>query len=377
MHKPPFRIRLVTPIIHAAARRAIARVLDSGHLVAGAQAASFEQALAQLSGRRFAVALSSGTAALLAGMRAMNIGPGSTVVVPAFAFPAAAMVADFLGATVRFCDVDAHTWNMTPQTLRPLLAAEDVDLVVPVDLFGHPAPAGALASLCQKWGARLLVDAACSLGATRDQRPAGSFGDGAIFSFHPRKVVTAFEGGAFVTDCETLAATVRTFRNLGQSPEGFVTVGLNLRPSEIGFACALAQLPHLVERLRVRCQWAREYRRALQSLPLTFQADEPGVVANGQSLVVCVPESFGASGRDALITHLATDGVEACIAGWSASRVPPLRTRWRVDEPHLPNALALHQRGLALPLHENLSRVDVQTVIHSVREGCQKIELQR
>ena len=264
---PPIaRIRLASPPSDERIHERVRRVIDSGQLVAGPAVAEFEERLCAVSGRRHAVAVSSGTAALMAAMAAMGIGQGSVVLVPALTFPAPAMAAAFLGATVRLCDVDRDTFNISVDTLEAGLR-EDVSLVIAIDQFGAPAPCAAIEARCAAAGIPVLVDAACSIGSSLGGRPCGSFGQAAIYSFHPRKIITTGEGGAVLTDDPLLARAVRHLRNFGLEDGRFAGMGINLRPSEIGAAMGLVQLDDLDRILAQRRMLADIYRQ----LPLRFQ----------------------------------------------------------------------------------------------------------
>ena len=174
-----FRIKLDDPGIDAGDERAAHEVLRSGQLVCGPRVAELERGLVERLGRRHAVCVSSGTAALYLAFQGLGVGPGGTVVVPALTFPAPAVAAAMSGAEVRVCDVDRDTLNLSVATLEPVLD-ERVSLVVAIDQFGNPAPVPTLEQLLTPRNIPLLVDAACSLGSTLNGRPCGSLGLAAV-----------------------------------------------------------------------------------------------------------------------------------------------------------------------------------------------------
>lgn len=358
-----YRIRLAFPQIDERARQDVLSVLDSGRLVAGPRVAAFEAALCDLTGRHHAVATSSGTAALVCAMRAMGVGAGDVVVVPAFTFPAPAMAAAFLGAEVRLCDVDPRTFNLNEKTLDASLD-QDVKLVVAIDQFGNPCPAPALEARCKKDGIPLLVDAACSIGATLDGRPCGSFGDAAIFSFHPRKIVTTGEGGVVLTDDGEMAKALRQVRNIGLESGSFASIGINLRPSEVGAAIGNVQLAKLDALLATRSELAASYR----GLPLAFQHSLPGAVPNHQTLAVEISMEEAGKLRSGLIEFLGENGVEANIASYGLSRVESLARSFSWDDTQVPVSARLDETAVALPLHEGMTRGDVAEVCSLVQQ---------
>ncbi|MBN2715564.1 MAG: aminotransferase class I/II-fold pyridoxal phosphate-dependent enzyme, partial [Deltaproteobacteria bacterium] len=149
-------IRLATPYQSPVIEDAVLSVIRSGWLVAKSHTQRFEIKLSEYLGRKHAVAVSSGTGALVAAMAALGIGPQSTVLVPAFTFPAPARAAVFLGAQVRLCDVDADTFNVSAATVSAALD-ESVSLVVGIDQFGAPCPAQELSEICAHRGIPLLM----------------------------------------------------------------------------------------------------------------------------------------------------------------------------------------------------------------------------
>ncbi len=358
------RIKLADPCVGKPEEDAVLRVLRSGRLVAGPRVEEFEGRLASFTGRAHAVAVSSGTAALLAAMESMDVGPGSVVIVPAFTFPAPAIVAAFLGAEVRACDVDPATFNISPDTLSPVLD-DDVSLVVAIDQFGVPSPVIHIEDMLHERGIPVLVDAACSLGSTLEDRRCGSFGKAATFSFHPRKVITTGEGGAVLTDDDDIAARVRRFRNIGMEDGGFLSLGLNLRPSEIGAAIGLCQLDRIEDIVERRRVLARRYR----ALGLDLQDSPDNTELNHQTLAATLPAG---ADRAALISSLADEGVEAQVASYCLGSLPRLAKRLNIDDSRTPVAKRLHNLGIALPMHEDLADADVDYTVGLVHDWLKR-----
>lgn len=362
------RIKLADPFISEQEKEAVLRVLQSGQLVNGPRAREFEERLAAQTGRSHAVVVSSGTTALLAALVAMDIGPGSTVVVPGFTFPAPASVAAFLGATVRVCDVDPHTFCLTAETVRPHLD-ESVSLVVAIDQFGLPAPVPDLIDLLRPHKIPILVDAACSLGASLNGVSCGALGDVATLSFHPRKIVTTGEGGVVLTDRPDIALRVRLLSNHGIDPGagGFADIGLNLRMSEIAAAIGLCQLDRLDGIVARRREIAEMYRE----LPLEFQKAGEGAFHNHQTIAAMLPRPFKKQDRDNLIKSLKDSGIEVTIASYCLGGDPVLARRFgiAVDTPEVASDLA--NRGVALPVFPGLRDEQVREVIRAVQTWLQ------
>lgn len=369
-----FRIPLAVPFHSTELENAVLAVIRSGWWVAGKSVAEFEAKLCLRTGRKYAIVVSSGTAALLSAMVSMGVGPQSTVVVPAFTFPAAASVAAFLGARVQLCDVNTKTFNISEKTLLDVLD-DTVSLVVAIDQFGSPCPAGRFEEMCSERGIPLLVDAACSLGSTLLNRSCGGFGDASVFSFHPRKIISSGEGGAVLTDDERIASRVRQFRNIGIKNGRFESIGLNLRPSEMGAAMAGVQLDHLDEIVAHRQFLAEIYT----ALPFALQQPLDGAKMNYQSLVSVLPERrkngepFVRSDRDALVTYLASCGIEAQPASFHLPEIDWLAEGSTEDNSQLSGSARLVEIAVTLPMHGCMTASDAREVVEKCARWMNEI----
>lgn len=262
------RIFLASPFVGRAERASVMRAFDSGYIApCGPQLDEFERRLAALSGRKYAVALSSGTAAIDLVLEHLGVGEGWTVVAPTLSFIATVGPAWHRGAALRFVDCDA-TGNMDPRRLEEALAALDGKpgrvLVIGVDLFGSCCDYDALARLVRRHGATLVIDAAESVGSRYRGRGAGSAGVAAVYSFNGNKTVTTSGGGAIVTDSARLAAAALRQSMQGREPKsGYEhrAVGYNYRLSNVLAAIGLAQLDRLDELLRRKRRVADFYAR--------------------------------------------------------------------------------------------------------------------
>src|SRR5262245_2505023 len=254
------RIPWAAPAFGAEEERAVLDVLRSGRVSMGAKAAAFERGVAELLGVAHAVATTTGTAALDVAMKALGIGPGDEVILPAFTYVATAHAIAYQGATLVLADVDDETLNIDPDAVRAAIGPR-TRCVVAIDYGGAAADHAALEALCAARGVPLLVDAAHSLGGNVGGRPLGSFGAVATLSFHVAKVLTTIEGGMVVTDDARIADAARMLRNQGERPAHkyvFDAVGSNYRLPDLQAAIGLAQLtklPHQLARRREIAGW--------------------------------------------------------------------------------------------------------------------------
>lgn len=271
-------ILLSGPDMSAAERRAVIEAFDSGWIAPlGPAVDAFEQAMAERLGRRCAVALSSGTAALHLGLLAWGVGPGDVIPTSTMTFAATANAIAYTGATPYFVDADPRTGQMDPGLLEAVMAelhkdGRSVPAIVPVDLLGNCVDYTRISEIAARYGARVLADSAESLGASHAGVPAGKHGDAAILSFNGNKVMTTSGGGMYLTDDEEVAARVRHLATQAREPVAHYEhrdIGYNYRLSNLLAGVGLAQLGRLDEML--------ERRRARREAYAALVADVPGV----------------------------------------------------------------------------------------------------
>lgn len=363
------RVPLAAPDLGPDEAAHLAAVVGSGRLVQGPFVARFEAALAARTGRRHAVAVSSGTAALELALRLLGVGPGDEVIVPALTWPSPAHAAAWVGATPVLVDVDPAEWNATPEAFAAARTPR-TRAAIAIHQFGFPARVPALLDALP--GVPVVEDAACALGASLDGRPAGGLG-GVVgcLSFHPRKTVTTGEGGALLLDDDALADRARVLRNHGQrAPGDFVEAGPNLRLGELGAAIGLGQVERLDGLLAARRRLADRYRGALPEVCVP-QAAAPGAAPSHQTCGVRLAADLGPGARDRLVAALAARGIEAGRLSYALHRLPSLRGA-RVPAP-LPGAEALDDRGLALPLFATMTDAQQDRVLAALEAALPEV----
>lgn len=268
---------------------AVLEVLRSDFLTQGPVVERFETMLAERSGARFGVATTNATSALHVALAALGVGPGDRVWTSPISFVASANCARFCGAEVDFVDVDARTYNLSPERLEEKLvraarAGTLPRVVIPVHFAGQPCEMRAIRALADRYGFAVVADASHAVGATYRGEPVGApaFADVTVFSFHPVKIVTTGEGGMAVTSDETLAKTMRRLRSHGvsrdpadlrfDSPGGWYyeqdRLGFNYRLTDLQCALGIAQVRRLDAFLARRRAIAARYDAALETLPV-------------------------------------------------------------------------------------------------------------
>lgn len=287
---------------------AIASVLGGDGYILGSAVAAFEGAFAAYGGREHCVGVASGTDALALALRALGIGPGDEVILPALTFAGSAQAVLQCGAQPRCVDVDRIT-----RCIDPIAAADAVNprtaAIMPVHLFGHPADMPAVMALAARHRLAVIEDCAQSHGAKLNGRRLGTFGHAAAYSFYPTKNLGCVgDGGAVVTDDAALADRIRSLRNYGFPPGERIsrTLGFNSRLDEIQAAILSALLPHLDAANAERRAIAARYRAILASAPdLGLPPDDEG----------CVYHQFALTSpdRDGLMRHLAEAGIGSAV----------------------------------------------------------------
>jgi dTDP-4-amino-4,6-dideoxygalactose transaminase len=335
---------------------AVSQVLREGQYILGPAVERFESVLAQQCGVRYAVALSSGTDALLLALMALKVRPGDEVIVPAFSFFASASVIARIGAVPVFVDIDPTSYLLEPKTVAAAVTAKTA-AVIPVHLYGQMCDIEALSSL----GLPLVEDAAQAIGAERNGLRPGVVGALAALSFYPTKNLGgAGDAGALLTNDETLARECRALRVHGQyGQHDHRLLGGNFRMDAIQAAVLSVKLQYLPQWTSRRRELAGRYQRGLG----------PGVakpvVLDGlrhvfHQYVIAHPR------RDALAAHLATAGIDTAVHYPKPIPRQPCFCELPEGKASFPGAERAAAQVLALPIYPELRDDEQDYVIDQV-----------
>ena len=339
---------------------AVMQVLRSGRLVQGREVAAFEEEFAGLVDGRTCVAVNSGTSALHLGLLAAGVGPGDEVVVPSFTFAATANAVAMTGATPVFADIEPDTFCLDPDAVAAAVTARTA-AVVPVHLYGHPAPWDGLSGVAERHGLLLLEDAAQAHGASYDGTPVGALGDMAAFSFYATKNMTTGEGGMVVCRDEDTARRVRLLRNQGMEQRYRNEVaGLNNRMTDLAAAMGRVQLRRLAGWNEERRAVAAAYDEQLVGVvtPTVAPKAEP----------VWHQYTVRATDRDELSTRLDDRGIDNAVY----YPVPTHRLPAYDLELDLPETERAAREVLSLPIRPGLTDDEVARVVAAVNEGASR-----
>lgn len=249
---------------------AVHATLESGHFILGPAVSKFEESIASYLGVDHAIGLASGTDALVLALRALDIGAGDEVIVPAYTFFATAGTVMSLGAMPVFVDIDPVTYEMDVAQIEARITPK-TKAVIPVHLYGHPTDMDPVLELARSHGLKVIEDNAQAFGATYRGRKTGSLGDIGCLSFFPTKNLGAFgDGGMVVTNHPALADRMRMLRTHGWKKKYHSEeVGYNSRLDALQAAILQAKLPHVDSWNEKRRAIAQRYSEQLTRLGIT------------------------------------------------------------------------------------------------------------
>lgn len=379
------RIPITKPFFGQEELRAVQLPLESGWVVQGPHVEAFEQKFAAYTGALEAVATSSCTTALQIAVAALEVKPGDEVIVPAFTWISTANVVEAVGAKPVFCDVDLSTFNVDAAAIEPLITERTVGLL-PVHLFGLPAPIDDVLALARKHGLWVVEDCACSLGGWYRGRHTGNFGEFGCFSFHPRKSITTGEGGMITTQRDDLSTLARSLRDHGASRSDlqrhtgdgafllseYDHLGFNYRMTDIQGALGSAQMDRVDALLGARRERAARYDELLADLEWLATPAVPDDCVHGYQSYVCLfrPERPTLANVDRLHTQrnaLMAELEGAGIATRQGTHSPVLAglyaRRYRLKPGDYPNSVLADRLSIALPLYPQMTDDEQDAVV--------------
>lgn len=336
-----------------------ARALDTGAFIGGSQVQDFEDEAAKFLKVRHAIACNSGTDALFILLRALGVGPGDEVIVPAFSFFATAEAVSIIGAKPVFCDIRADDFLLDLHEVKKSLSRK-TRAVIPVHLYGLPMDLRPLKKLLRGKKVAIVEDACQSFGGRTSEGFCGGLGDGGAFSFYPTKNLSAAgDAGMMTTNRDDVAALARQLREHG-SPRRYVHehVGYNSRMDALQAIVLRHKLPRLKGWTEARRKIAKAYLKGMQGLPLGLPPASMASVWHQYTLRV----RWGQ--RDALKAHLESRGIASAVfyPGPMHRQRPYASSAW-----HSPQADLAAREVLCLPIFPEMKAAQVKAVIQGVR----------
>lgn len=340
----------------------------------GPQIAQFEKEFAQKVGAKYAVAVSSGTAALHLALRAIGLGQGDEVFCSTFTFVASANAILYQGASPVFIDSDTKSWNLDPILLEKVFLDRAKQNSLPkalvlVHLYGQPADIDPIVSICNKYSVPLIEDAAEALGANYKGRAPGSFGIAGIFSFNGNKIITTSGGGMLVTDESALVDKVRFWSTQSREPTlhyEHKELGYNYRMSNVLAAIGRGQLDVLDDRVERKREIFQIYKEELKHLTgLSFMPEPDYAYSTRWLSCATIDPEEAKTDRLTVINALKDDEIEA-RPSWKPMHLQPLFS----DCCSYGGAVSekLFHQGICFPSGTSMSHDDLQRIIRIIKK---------
>ena len=366
-------IPITRVVIDQRARALVEEVLSSGQLAQGPMVARLEELIADIVGVEHAIAVTSGTSALIGSLRALDIGQGDEVITSPFTFAATLNAILEVGATARFADIGAD-YNLRPDAIEALIN-DQTAAILPVHLYGLMAEMTHIASIADRRGLRLVEDAAQAIGAEYDERQAGSFGVG-CFSMYATKNVATGEGGVITTDDARLASHLRVLRNQGMRKRyDYVMLGQNLRMTDLQAAVGIPQLENLdaiTELRRKNAAWLSAELDQVGGLVLPKEPDGRKHVYHQYTVRITTDSPID---RDSWVSELSRRGIGTGVYyprpvfDYPVYLEHPLVSHR--DE--VPNAFEIARQVFSLPVHSSLTEAELEKIAHQVRSVARSL----
>lgn len=366
---------------------AVVAVLRSDWLTQGPAVPRFERAVADYTGAKHALAMSSATGALHVACLALGAGPGRRVWTSPISFVASSNCARYCGADVDFVDVDARTSNMCASALAAKLesgAASNTlpHIVIPVHLAGQSCDMEAIHALSQRFGFRIIEDASHAIGGRYKSTPVGSgrFSDVTIFSFHPVKVITTGEGGMALTNDSALAGRMELLRSHGITRDASLmvnpsdgpwyyeqlTLGFNYRMTDLQAALGASQMERLDSFIARRHEIAARYNAELSGLPLTTPWQHPDTRSAYHLYVIRLDLRRNSISHRAAFEALRARGIGVNLHYIPIYRQPDYASL-DLKREDFPQAEAHYAEAISLPMYPAMTDAQQDEVVAAVR----------
>ncbi len=359
--------------------QAVVEVMRSDCLTCGPKIPELEQKLCGLTGAKYAVVCANGTAALHMAAMAAGVKAGDEVITTPITFAASANCALYCGARPVFADIDPETYNIDPEKVEALITPA-TKAVVAVDYTGQSVALDPLREICKKHGLVLIEDGAHVIGTKYKGQTNGSLSDMTTFSFHPVKTVTGGEGGAVLTNDETLYRKLLLYRAHGitrdeslmeREPDGAwyyeqIALGYNYRITDMQAALLISQLDKLPMFSSRRKEIVKRYNEAFSEMPELFVQREIPESDTTRHLYILrlVPERLRI-GRKRFFEALAAENV-CCNVHYIPTYYFPYYEKLGYKRGLCPRAEKLYEEMISLPLYYAMTDEDVESVIRAV-----------
>lgn len=358
-----YKVPLADPYITEEDVKAVAGAVREKRLSQGKYVEEFEKRFANYIGVKYAIAVCNGTAALHVALAAVGVAAGDEVIVPSFSFVATSNCVLYQQAKPVFADIDPLTYNVSPKEVEKKITKR-TKLIIPVHYAGQPADMGPICDIAEKYGVRVVEDAAEAHGALYNGRKAGSLGDMACFSFYPNKNMTTGEGGMIATDDEELAEKMRMIRSHGQDARyHHVMLGYNYRMTDFQAALGLVQFSRLERVVEMKVEKASYYDKRIREtfgdgIAVPYVASDRTHVYMFYSVRLKTKVT-----RDKAVIELENRGVETRVSFPCIHLQPLYKELFDYRSGLLPVTESVSDTILCLPMYPHISQEEQEYVL--------------
>jgi len=341
----------------------------------------FEKKFSKYMGVKHGVAVCNGTAALETALYGIKIKKGDEIIMPSFTIISCAIAAIRLGAKPVLVDIDPETWNMDVSQIESKITNK-TKAIMPVHIYGHPVDMDPLFKLAEKYGLKIIEDAAEAHGAEYFSRikgnkwfKCGNMGNIAAFSFYANKIITTGEGGMVVTDDPVIAERAASYRNLCFKPEKrfyHTELGYNFRMTNLQAAIGVAQLERIEEFIAIKRSLGEYYRHRLSGIAgVCFQVEKPYAKSVYWMYSIELKESSGID-AETMMTELNNKGIGTRPFFMGLHKQPVLRELGLFKGEKYPNTERAYKQGLYLPSGLTLTKSQIDVVCDEIKEIIRK-----
>lgn len=361
------KIQIARPYIDKDDIEGVVEVLESGWLSLGPKYKEFEEKLAEYVGVKYACAVSSGTAALHLGVRALGLKSGDEVITSPFSFVASSNCLLYEGVKPVFVDIEETTFNIDPSLIEQAITKK-IKAILPIHIFGQSAEMDEIMRVAKKYKLKVLEDSCESLGATYRGKMVGTTGDIGTYAFYPNKQMTTGEGGMIITDSKELYDLCDSMRNQGRSKNGdwliHERLGYNYRLDEMSASLGITQLKKLdwmIEEKRKIAFWYNEVLKDIKDIEI------PKVGANRTHSWFVYVVRIKNSKRDKLMDELGKVGIQTKPYLPVIHLQPFMRKMFNLKKGDFKVAENISEETLALPLFIGLKQKDVEYIANKIK----------
>jgi len=363
------------PLLNGNEKKYLNECIDTGWISSeGPFIKKFEECMASFIGRKYAVAVTNGTAALEVAVEALGIGKGDEVIMPSFTIISCTQAVVKAGAKPVLIDSEYDTFNMKVEDIEAKITSNTKAIMV-VHIYGLPVDMNPILELASKYNLKIIEDAAEMHGQTYNGKMCGSFGDISIFSFYPNKHITTGEGGMVLVDDEVLYERCKSLRNLCFSPDGnkrFIheELGWNLRMTNIQAALGVAQLERIDEFVAKKRWMGNLYQELLSDIKaINLPIKQKNFAENIYWVfALTLKDKYPKKAKD-VMKELGSYGIGTRPFFYPMHKQPVFNKMGLFSDDNLPNAEKLYERGFYIPsgmaLTENQIK-EVSRVLHEV-----------